>query len=58
MERSCGYSSGGGQLSDVDENNQQRLANIVLVFILVSINGNFKAPIAHYVIDSLTGEEK
>lgn len=48
----------GGQLDEVDSNNELKIATKALVFMLVCINGSFKTPIAHYLINSLTGKEK
>lgn len=48
----------GGQLDEVNDNNKLKIATKALVFILVSINGSFKTPIAHYLIHSLIGKEK
>lgn len=48
----------GGQLSEKDENAHFLVATKVLVFMVVNINGHFKAPVAYYLINSLNGHEK
>ena len=41
-----------------DESKNNKLAKKALVFMIVSINGNFKVPVAYYLCDSLTGADK
>lgn len=48
----------GGQLSEADSNGEAKTASKALVFVAVSINGGFKAAVAHYLINSLSGVEK
>lgn len=48
----------GGQLTENYDDGTEKLATKALVFLLVNINGSFKAPIAHYLINSLNGLEK
>lgn len=48
----------GGQLNEVSKDGERKLATKALVFMLVCINGSFKAPVAHYLINSLNGTEK
>lgn len=48
----------GGQLEECDEKGNNKKASKSLVFMLVNINGNFKTPVAYYLSDSLTGDNK
>lgn len=48
----------GGQLEECDEQGNRKKASKALVFMLVHINGNFKTPVAYYLSDSLTGDDK
>lgn len=48
----------GGQLDEIKKNGQLKVATKVLIFMLVNINGGFKTPVAHYLINSLNGVEK
>lgn len=47
----------GGQLSEKDESNRFFVTTKALVFMLVNINGHFKAPIAYYLVSSLNGHK-
>ena len=53
-----GFVDFGGQLEDVDTNEQPQKAKKALVFMLVTINGGFKTPVAYYSTNSVTGEGK
>jgi len=46
----------GGQLQD--EKGERQQASKAIVFMLLNINGAFKAPVAYYLTNSLSGEEK
>ena len=48
----------GGQLEEVDNNDQRKPATKALVFMLVNINGGFKTPVAYYLTHFLTGDKK
>lgn len=45
-----GFVDLGGQLNEIDKNGEQKIGSRALLFMLVNINGGFKAPIAHYLI--------
>ena len=45
-------------MSEEDENGDTITATKAFIFMLVFINGSFKAPVAYYLINSLNGEEK
>lgn len=46
------------QKPDAEKNKDQQTATKALVFMLVNINGGFRAPVAYYLINSLNGTEK
>lgn len=46
-----------GQLDGLDEKDDKKEASKSLVFMLVNINGHFKVPVVHYLINSLNGTE-
>lgn len=48
----------GGQLHETNKGGELKVASKVLVFMLVNINGGFKTPVAHYLINSLNGVDK
>jgi len=48
----------GEQLNEINAKESEKVATKALVFLLVCINGGFKAPVAHYLINSLNGREK
>lgn len=48
----------GGQLNEFKKYSQYEKATKALVFMLVNINGDFKAPVAYYFTNSLIGDEK
>jgi len=48
----------GGQLNEINAKGSEKVATKALVFLLVCVNGGFKAPVAHYLINSLNGQEK
>lgn len=48
----------GGQLNEINKEGNLKVASKALVFMLVNINGGFKTPVAHYLINSLNGVEK
>jgi len=48
----------GGQLEECDEKGNDKRASKSLVFMLVNLNGSFKTPVAYYLSDSLTGDDK
>ena len=56
MERVC--RDLGGQLQNCDEKGNRQKASKALVFMLVSINGGFKTPVAYYFTNSLSGSDK
>lgn len=48
----------GGQLSEKNESNHFLPVTKALVFMIININGHFKAPVTYYLVNSLNGHEK
>jgi len=48
----------GEQLNEINKEGERHQASKALVFMLVNINGGFKTPVAYYLSNSLTGDEK
>lgn len=52
------YVDFGGQLHETNKDGELKVASKVLVFMLVNINGGFKTPVVHYLINSLNDVDK
>jgi len=53
-----GFVDLAGQLEEANKDGKRQQASKALVFMLVNINGSFKTPVAYYLSNSLSGQEK